>query len=61
MVITEHADPVKVIQIAADVVPTPVAASVQNGAVLFAVVIIGLFATPRRFVDFFPRHPAPRP
>ena len=59
--LTEHADPVEVVQIAADVVPEPVTSPIEHHAVLFAVVIVRLLTTPLRFVDHVTRHPPPRP
>lgn len=59
-IITEHADPVEIVQVATNVVPTPIAASVKNDAVLFTIVIIGLFPTPRWSLDLFTGQPTPR-
>lgn len=46
--LTVLADPVKVVQIAPDVVPQPGPSAVENDAVLLAVVVIRLVFTPRR-------------
>jgi len=45
-VLTALADPVKVVQIAADIIPEPTATSVQHDAVLLAVVVVGLVLAP---------------
>lgn len=44
--LTALADPVKVIEVAADVIPKPAATSVEHDAVLFAVVIVRLVLAP---------------
>lgn len=44
--LTALADPVKVVEIAADVIPEPTATSVKHDAVLLAVVIVRLILAP---------------
>lgn len=44
--LTALADPVKVVEIAADVIPEPAATSVQHDAVLLAVVVVRLVLAP---------------
>lgn len=45
-VLTVHAHPVQVVQVAAYVVPQPAAAAVKHDAVLLAVVVVGLVLAP---------------
>lgn len=47
--LTVLTDPMKIIQIAADVIPKPISPPVQNGAILFSVVIVRLIFSPWRF------------
>jgi len=42
------ADPVQIVEVAADVIPEPVAAAIQDNTVLLAVVVIRLVLAPRR-------------
>jgi len=51
--LTALADPVKVIKIAADVIPKPATTSVQHDAVLLAIVIVRLFLAPRWLLHDF--------
>lgn len=44
--LTALADPVEVVEVAADVVPQPTATSVQHDAVLLAVVVVRLVLAP---------------
>lgn len=44
--LTELADPMQVVEVAAHVVPQPGAAAVQHHAVLLAVVVVGLVLAP---------------
>lgn len=45
--LTALADPMKVVKIAADVIPEPAATSVQHDAVLLAIVVVRLVLAPR--------------
>lgn len=40
------ADKMKIVEIAADVIPKPISTAIENDAVLFAVVVVGLILTP---------------
>lgn len=44
--LTALADPVQVVEVAADVVPEPGSATVEDDAVLLAVVVVGLVLAP---------------
>ena len=57
--LTKFANPMNLVEITADVIPKPIAATIDNDAVLFAVVVVWLLTTPGRFVDHFTRYPAP--
>jgi len=48
-ILTMLAHPVKVVEVAADVVPLPPSAAVQHDAVLLAVVVVGLVLAPNGF------------
>lgn len=49
----------ELVQVAADVVPKPVAVTVKYDAILLAIVVVGLLAAPRWPLHHIAGHPAP--